>query len=147
MIYKIKIKDRETGEENFVIMGDSYKPFKDHFIDIISHWTKNWHYESEEQYAKCFGRTLKFDLMTLYVAKGKFVSYGGLKMSYEDNYNKEVDEHNKYSKEHKTYSLCPHLENLSWREDKDLLKSLIKQSRVISEEELERLKVTPKPSA
>lgn len=140
MIYKIKIKDKKTGEEDFIIMGDSYKPFTEHFADIISSFTEKWHYASDDKYAECFGRTLTSDFLELYVANGKFVSFGGLKMCYEENYNKEVEEHNENARKYKNHKLCPHLENLSWRKDNDLLKSLLKQSRVISEGELIELK-------
>ena len=63
MIYKIKIQDIATKEEDFVIMGDSYKSFREHFIDIISHWTERWYYANEGKYAECFGRTIRKNIL------------------------------------------------------------------------------------
>ena len=93
MIYKIKIKDKKTGEEDFVIMGDSYKSFKEHLVDVISHWTEKWHYASGDKYADCFGRTMTKEVLEVWYSKSKFVSFGGLKMCYVDNYDEKVGEH------------------------------------------------------
>ena len=141
MIYKIKIKDRETGEEDFIIMGDSYKPFKDHLVNIISHWTIRWHYESEEKYAKCFGRTISKEILQIWFSPNKFVSFGGLKMAYLENYDKEVESHNKSG----GYVSCKYLKDINWKlEDKKFIDLLMKENRVISEEELNQHKTNKK---
>ncbi len=133
MIYKIKIKNKKTGEEDFIIMGDSYKGFRDHFGDIISYFTEEWHYASEDKYAECFGRTLTIEFLEIYSSKSRFVSFGGLKMCYEKDYNKKVKEHN----ENGNYEGCKFLENIHFvKEHPNFLKSLLKEKRVISEEEL-----------
>ena len=133
MIYKIKIKDKKTGEEDFVIMGDSYKTFKAHFQDIISHWTEKWYYESEDKYAKCFGRTITKEILGIWYSKNKFVAYGGLKMAYEKDYDKKVEEHNKYG----NYGACKYLKDIKWSiEENEFIKLLLKEHRVISEDEL-----------
>lgn len=133
MIYKIKIKDKTTGEEDFVIMGDSYKDFRDHFQDVISHWTDKWHYADERKHSKCFGRTIDKEILEIWYSKDRFVSFGGLKMCYEENYDKKVEEHNKAG----TYEPCKRLGEIRWLfEDKDFIRCLLKNHRVISEEEL-----------
>ncbi len=137
MIYKIKIRDEETKEEYFVIMGDSYKPFRDHFGDIISSWTKKWHYESEDRHAHCFGRTIDKEILEVWYSKDKFVSFGGLKMTSEKNYDKRVEEHNKDGGS----LACKYLKDINWKlEDNKFIHFLLKEKRVISREELRNLK-------
>ena len=137
MIYKIKIKDKETGEEDFVIMGDSYKSFKEHFVNIISYWTDKWHYESEDKYAKCFGKTIKKDILEIWYADTNFVSFGGLKMAYEENYDKEVEAHNKSD----NYKPCKYLKDINWRlKDKKFIDLLLKENQVISDGMVKELK-------
>jgi len=129
MIYKIKIRNKETGEEHFVIMGDSYKPFIDHFGDIISSWTKKWHYASEDKYAECYGRTITREILEVWYSNDKFVSFGGLKMCHIDNYDKNVGEHNQNTNKDFT---CKYLKDIKWRlEDEEFIKKLLKQKRVI----------------
>ncbi len=136
MIYKIKIKDKRTKEEDFIIMGDSYKSFKEHLIDIISHFTTTWHYESEDRHAHCFGRTIMVEFLEVWYSKDKFVSFGGLKMCYEKNYDKKVEGHN----QSEGYPACKYLKDIKWRlEDKKFIDLLMKENRVITEEELETL--------
>ena len=142
MIYKIKIKDKKTGEEDFVIMGDSYKSFREHFGDIVSHWTKKWHYASEDKYAECYGRTIIKEILEVRFSKDKFVSFGGLKMCYEENYDKKVGEHNKSG----TYKPCKYLKDINWKlESKEFIEVLLKEKRVISEEELNNRRVAIPP--
>ena len=133
MIYKIKIKDKESGEIDYVIMGDSYKEFREHFTDIISHWTEKWHYASEEKYAECFGRTINKEVLEIWKADSNFVSFGGLKMCHEKIYNQKVKEHN----ENGNYDGCEWLENLHFIKQHDnFTKALLKEKRVITEDEL-----------
>jgi predicted TIM-barrel fold metal-dependent hydrolase len=137
MIFKIKIKDKKTGEEDYVIMGDSYKSFKDHFINIISHWTKKWHYQDDSQHSKCFGRTINKEILEIWQSDENFVSFGGLKMAYEENYDKEVEQHNRNSRREVT---CKYLKDIKWElQSQDFIRLLLKENRVISEEELKAL--------
>ncbi len=134
MIYKIKIKDKKTGEEDFVIMGDSYKTFKAHFQDIVSHWTEKWHYATEDKYSECFGRTITKHILEVWHSKSKFVSFGGLKMAYEKDYDEKVEEHNKSD----SYLPCKSLRHINWiLKDKEFIKVLLKERRVISKKELD----------
>lgn len=129
MIYKIKIQDIATKEEDFVIMGDSYKSFEEHFTDIISHWTEQWHYADEGKYAECYGRTIKKNILEIYYSKEKFVSFGGLKMAYIKNYDKEVEEHNRFG----NYPKCKFLKDIEWTKQGDIfIQRLLKSNRVIS---------------
>ncbi len=133
MIYKIKIKDKKTGDEAWIIMGDSYKSFKEHFINVISYWTDKWHYASEDKYAKCFGRTINKEILEIWFAKDNFVSWGGLKMAYLENYDVEVEKHNQSG----SYKPCKYLKDIKWSlESKEFINLLLKENRVISEEEL-----------
>jgi len=128
MIYKIKIKDKNTGEEDFVIMGDSYKSFKEHFVNIISSWTEKWHYASDEPHAECYGRTINREILEIWYSNNKFVSFGGLKMCYEEKYNQKVKEHN----ENGNSEGCKYLEDIKWKlEDKEFIRLLLKENRVI----------------
>lgn len=136
MIYKIKIRDKETNEEDFIIMGSSYKPFKAHFVNVMSSWTKEWHYASEDKYAECYGRTITKEILEIYSSTTKFVSFGGLKMCYEEDYDKEVTEHNKSP----AYSPCKYLKSIKWKkEDQVFIDNLLKENRVIGEEELKEV--------
>ncbi len=133
MIYKIKIKDKKTGEEDFVIMGDSYKTFKDHFVNVISYWTEKWHYADEGEHAECFGRTITKEILEVWYSKSKFVSFGGLKMCYLENYDEKVGEHNKSD----SYPVCKYLKDINWKsEEKGFIDLLLREHRVISEEQL-----------
>lgn len=129
MIYKIKIQDIATKEEDFVIMGDSYKDFEEHFKDIISHWTERWHYADEGKYAECYGRTIRKNILEIYYSKEKFVSFGGLKMAYIKNYDKEIEEHNRFG----NYPKCKMLKDIMWIKREDtFIQRLLKENRVIS---------------
>ena len=133
MIYKIKIKDKESGEIDYVIMGDSYKGFRDHFQDVISHWTEKWHYASEDKHAECFGRTINKEILTIYSSTDRFVSFGGLKMCYQENYDEKVEGHNKSGNS----DACKRLGEINWNgESAKFIQTLLKQNRVISEEQL-----------
>lgn len=135
MIYKIKIRDRKTGEEYFIVMGDSYKPFRDHFTDVVSYFTEKWHYASEDKHAECFGRTLTKEFLEVWSSKARFVSFGGLKMCAEEDYNEKVKEHNKKG----NYEKCRFLEDIHFViEHPSFLKTLLKEKRVVSEEELKK---------
>ena len=95
-IVKIKYKVLDTGEEKVLIMGNSYKSFELHFQDIISGFTKKWVYDDSPQgNGRCLGRTLTIDILEMYEANEKFVSFGGLKSCGEKFYDAEVEEHNK----------------------------------------------------
>ena len=136
MIYKIKIKDLKTGKEDFVIMGNSYKSFEEHFVNIISHWTEKWHYESEDKYAKCYGRTINKEILSMWQSIDKFVSFGGLKMAYEEKYDKNVEEHNKSDGN----VACKYLKDINWiPSNKSFIKRLLKENRVISQKELNEI--------
>ena len=137
MIYKIKIKDKKTEQEDFVIMGNSYKSFEEHFKDIISHWTGKWHYENKDKHAKCFGRTINKEILEISYSKDKFVSFGGLKMAAESVYDEKVEDHNKSENS----SPCKSLRHIHWKlKDNDFILGLLKRSRVISEEALKELR-------
>lgn len=137
MMYKIKIKDKATGEIDYVIMGDSYKGFMQHFSDIISHWTKEWHYASEDKHAECFGRTITKEILTVYSSIEKFVSFGGLKMCYQEDYDKKVEEHNGAGE---NYDARKKLGEINWNgEHPRFIRVLLKENRVISEQELDAL--------
>lgn len=129
MIYKLKLRNLQSGEEYFAIMGNSYKPFEAHFVDIVSNFTKKWIYESEDKYAKCLGRTLTMEFLELWKSKEKFVSFGGLKFTPEENYDSKVDEHN----ESNSYPRCKHLKYIEFVQDQEYLQKLLKQSRIIIE--------------
>lgn len=133
MIYKIKIKDKKTREEDFIMMGDSYKSFKDHLINIISYWTEEWHYEDESKHSNCFGRTISKEIIEIWYNECEFVSFGGLKMCYEKDYDKKVEEHNQST----TYKPVKYLKDITWElESQEFIRLLLKENRVISEEEL-----------
>lgn len=135
MIYKIKIKDKKSGEEDFVIMGDSYKSFKDHLVNIIDHWTEKWHYENEDKHAKCFGRTLNKEILEIWYSNDKFVSFGGLKMAYKEKYDGYVEEHNKSDNN----EACKYLKDIRWKiEGREFINLLLKENRVISKDELKK---------
>lgn len=137
MIYKIRIKDKKSGEIDYVIMGDSYKNFRDHFQDIISHWTEKWHYASEDKHAECFGRTITREILGIYSSNENFVSFGGLKMCYQEDYDDRVEEHNGAGNK---YNACKRLQEINWDgENKKFIETLLKQNRVISEQELDAL--------
>lgn len=127
MIYKIKIKNKRTGEENFIIMGDSYKTFKEHFVDIISRFTEKWYYENEDKHAKCLGRTLEVEFLELFKSKNRFVSFGGLKMTYEENYDSEVSQHNLSN----NYPACKYLKDIGWVKDEQQLSEQLTVNRVL----------------
>ena len=135
MTYKVKIRNLQSGKEYFAIMGDSYKPFEDHFVNIVSSFTKKWIYESEDKHAKCFGRTLTMEFLEIWKAKGKFVSFGGLKFTPEENYDSKVDEHNNS----KSYPRCKHLKDINFIQDLEYLPKLIKQNRILKESEITAL--------
>lgn len=136
MIYKIKIRELDTEKEDFIIMGNSYKRFEDHFRDIVSHFTEKWHYESPQQYTKCLGRTMKVEFLQLWKSKDKFVSFGGLKMAYEENYDSKVEEHNKSD----SYPPCKYLKDIKFEMDNTYLAKLIKDNRIIKAIEIKEEK-------
>ena len=127
MIYKIKIRYKEDGEECFVITGDSYKSFEDHFVNIVDSFTKKWHYKDSSKHSECLGRTLRVDFLELWRSKNRFVSFGGLKMAFEENYDKEVSKHNKSN----NYLACKYLKDINWVKDDELLSDLLELNRVI----------------
>ena len=129
-IFKIKI--REESKDKFIIMGDSYKKFEDHFSDLIGSFTKRWCYDdSPEGKGNCLGRTINIEFLEIYSAKGKFVSFGGLKWASEETYDSEVEQHNINSKG----MYCPYLRHLDFSPTSDILflNDLLSSNRVISE--------------
>jgi hypothetical protein len=132
MIYKLKVQDRNTKKIDYIIMGDSYKPFPAHFQDIISFWTEKWLYDdSTEGKGKCLGRTITMDILEVWSANEKFVSFGGLKSCSEENYDKHVEEHNKS----KSYPPCKYLKDIDWKvRPQGFIAKILKENRVIFSE-------------
>lgn len=128
-IFKIKIRDKKTKEGDFIIMGDSYKPFNAHFLDIIGSFTDDWIYNDTPPDKKrpCLGRVLSVEFLEIQTAKEKFVSFGGLKMAYEQNYDKLVEEHNK----NVVGEACKYLKDITFVPmDVEILHQLLKDNRV-----------------
>lgn len=130
-IFRIKIQNKETGKEDFIIMGDNYKLFEDH---LVSWFASKWIYDdSPEGKGRCLGRELKFRFLEIYEAKERFVSFGGLKMAYEENYDKEVEEHNQKG----NYGPCKYLRHIQFlKKSQDYLTQLLKNCRVKEEEQI-----------
>jgi hypothetical protein len=127
-IYKIRIQDKETKKYNWIIMGDSYKPFEDHFLNIVGHFEKEWKYDDTPQgKGKCLGRTLTHKFISLEKADERFVSFGGLKMAYAEIYNEKVEEHNK----NVVGNACKRLEEIRFEPDDKYLNKLLLECSVI----------------
>lgn len=131
-IFKIKIEDKATREKDFIISGDNYKLFEDHFLDIVSRFTDKWVYDdSPEGKGKCLGRRMNVKFLEIYEAKERFVSYGGLKMAYEHKYDKEVEAHNKNG----NYEACKYLRHIKFeKKPQAYLNKLLKSCRVMEDE-------------
>ena len=129
-IFKLKVKVKDGSEKPFyLIMGDNYKRFEDHFVDITSHYTDKWHYDdTPEGKGKCLGRTLKVEFIELLEAKERFVGFGGLKCCSEESYNSHVEEHNKNGT---AYKPCKRIEEINFKPNLALLKELIASHRII----------------
>src|SRR4030042_490357 len=131
-VIKIKIRNKKTGKENIIFMGDNYKPFEDHFLDIINSFNDKWIYDdTPERKGRCLGRTLTVDFVEMFEAKEIFPSFGGPKMIYEQNYDKHVQEHNQSG----SYSACKYLKDMIFEPvDKNVLDRLLQKCHVIIKE-------------
>jgi hypothetical protein len=128
-IFRIKIRDKKKNEEDFIIMGDSYKSFNQHFLDVIGMFTENWVYNDTppEKKGPCLGRVLSVEFIEIQTAKERFVSFGGPKMVYEQNYDKLVEEHNK----NVVGEACKYLKDVTFVPmDVEILHQLLKDCRV-----------------
>lgn len=134
-IFKVKIRFKESGKETFIIMGDSYKSFEEHFLDVVNSFTKRWIYDdSPEGKGRCLGREMEIQFLELYESRGKFVSYGGLKYADVSVYDTEVEEHN--SNSHDSY--CPYLRHITFKQlDDATLRRLLNHCQVIQEVQVE----------
>ena len=132
-IFKLKIKDEE-GKEKFIIMGDSYKKFEEHFSDLVSTYTKRWHYDdSKEGKGKCLGRTLDIEILEIWYSESEFVSYGGVKWCLEEVYDNEVEDHNIHSRQ----KYCPYLRHIKFvMKPKEYLDELLKKNGVKKKEDI-----------
>ena len=128
-VFKLVFKDLESKDTIALIMGDNYKRFEDHFLDLINWQTKEWKYDdTPEGKGKCLGRVMKVEYLDLFEAKERFVGFGGLKWSSIDNYNLRVAEHNK---EGTAYKPCKRIEEIKFTPNRQLLEKLQKEYRVI----------------
>lgn len=126
--FKLLVKEKESGQVLTFIMGDNYKDFEDHFLDFCNRYTKKWEYESEYQYAKCYGRNMKIEFIDLFSAPERFVGFGGLKWTTEENYDEELKQHNKNCP---PYKKCPTtISEIHFTNDRPFLDKLKKECRV-----------------
>jgi hypothetical protein len=130
-IFKIKLRDKATGETWSFIMGDSYKPFEAHFLDLVNHLTKKWLYDdSEAGKGKCLGREMKAQFLEIYQANHKFVSFGGLKWANEATYDEKVAEHNSHSED-----TCRYLKDIEFKKlDQAFLNKLLRECHLCDSE-------------
>ena len=128
-IFKIKIQEKKTGNIDIVYMGDNYKPFEAHLLDIINSFTDNWKYDNTpECKGRCLGRTLTVDFIEVAMAKDRYPSYGGPKLIYEEHYDKHVEEHNRKG----NYDACKYLKDLNFEPlGIDFIRKLLKKNHVI----------------
>ncbi len=133
-MFKIKIRNKKTGKEDFIYMGDNYKPFEDHFLDIVNSFNDKWIYDdSAGGKGRCLGRTLTIEFLEIYEAKERFPSYGGPKMIYEQNYDKHVQDHNQQG----NYEACKYLKDITFdaMNKTVFLQRLLRNCHVILKEE------------
>ena len=125
-IFKLVFKDLESKDIITLIMGDNYKRFEDHFLDLVSRQTKEWRYDDGK--GKCLGRILKVEFLDLFEAKERFVGFGGLKWTAIENYNSEVAQHNEKGT---AYKPCKRIEEIKFTPKRELLESLQKVYEVM----------------
>lgn len=135
-VMMIKIRDKKTENEQVILMGDNYKPFEEHFLDIINMFTENWKYDDTPQGAgRCLGRILTVDFLEMFEANERYPSYGGPKMIHVDNYDKQVQDHNRNG----DYKACKYLKDIRFTPvDKKVLEDLLKNCNVIDEKAIEQ---------
>ncbi len=85
-IVKVKLKDKETGKEGIIVMGNNYRSFDEHFSELIDHYTDKWEMGR--------GRTLKVEVVEMSEANERFVSMDCPKWKGLFNYNEKVIKHN-----------------------------------------------------
>ena len=126
--FKLVIKEKESGQIVTFILGDNYKNFEDHFLDFCCHYTKTWEYESPDKFAKCYGRNMEIEFIDLFSASERFVGFGGLKWTTEENYDKELEQHNKNCP---PYQKCPtKLKDIHFTNERPLLDKLKQECQV-----------------
>lgn len=127
-IFKLILEDKKSKEKTILIMGDNYKRFEDHFLDLVSHYTEKWDYDdSPEGKGKCNGRVMEVDFLDLFESNERFVSFGGLKWTTEERYNGYVKEHNSKGS---AYKPCKRLEEIQFKQSLEKLRKLKQDCRI-----------------
>lgn len=134
-IFKIITKDKYTKKQEIYIIGDSYKSFEEQLLDFFSYKNKKWIYDDNiKGKGKCLGRKLKCDILKIYEAQDKFVSFGGLKWCIINHYDEEVKEHNKHV--NNIDERCKYLKYIYFqKKSQKYLNNILNKYRIISNEE------------